>query len=83
MTLQDNEPRCLAYLTAPLINKMPDWCPKRDTCARHLSIRTDMHISKPVEFRVCMLGKTDKHIEAQHNVEFSERSAAGAKSAGT
>jgi len=26
-----------------------------------------MHISKPVEFRVCMLGKTDKHIEAQHN----------------
>jgi hypothetical protein len=42
-----------------------------------------MHISKPVEFRVCMLGKTDKHIEAQHNVEFSERSAAGAKSAGT
>ena len=67
MTLQDNEPRCLAYLTAPLINKMPDWCPKRDTCAKHLSIRTDMHISKPVEFRVCMLGKTDKHIEAQHN----------------
>lgn len=71
MTLQDNEPRCLAYLTAPLIKKMPDWCPKRDTCARHLSIRTDMHISKPVEFRVCMLGKTDKHIEAQHNAELT------------
>jgi len=74
MTLQDNEPRCLAYLTAPLIKKMPDWCPKRDTCARHLSIRTDMHISKPVEFRVCMLGKTDKHIEAQHNAQVTGRS---------
>lgn len=65
MTLQDNEPRCLAYDTpAPMRKKLPHWCDLRETCARALAIRTDKRgVTTPIEYRVCAVGKTDKHIE--------------------
>ena len=71
-TLPADYTRCLAHDTmAPMRKRPPQWCPMRETCARALALRTDPIEWKtpktPIEFRVCEVGKTDKHIEAQHN----------------
>jgi len=67
MTLQDNEPRCLAYDTpAPMRKKLPHWCDLRETCAMALAVRSDTgDLSRRTAYRVCNDDEADSFIEAQ------------------
>jgi hypothetical protein len=67
MTLPLEESRCLAYdQPHPTRKKLPIWCEKRDTCLRHLAIRSDGWNCPPriIHYRVCKVGETDAYIEA-------------------
>jgi hypothetical protein len=66
MKLPPEESRCLAYdQPHPTRKKLPIWCEKRETCLRHLAIRSDGYNGmNHINYRVCQVGEVDAYIEA-------------------
>lgn len=65
MTLPAEQRRCLAYdVPHPQRKKLPDWCDKRETCARALALRSDPPNmdGRVIDYRVCVVGKYDAYI---------------------
>lgn len=68
MILPIDESRCLAYdVPHPVRKKLPEWCARRDTCARALALRSDPPFSagRIIEYRVCAVGQEDAYIAVQ------------------
>lgn len=67
MTLLAAYHRCLAYdVPHPQRKKLPDWCARRDTCARALALRSDPPnmAGRIIDYRVCAVGQDDAYIDA-------------------
>ena len=67
MILSAEHARCLAYdVPHPVRKKLPEWCARRDTCARALAPRSDPSTAtdRVIEYRVCAVGLEDAYIEA-------------------
>lgn len=67
---------CLAHT-----NSMREWCDRRETCQRHLAIRST---SLPKEgfgvlFRVCQPGAHDQFIQAKMRNDQERIASAGAR----
>lgn len=67
MILQAEQARCLAYdVPHPTRKKLPEWCARRDTCARALALRSDPPNATgcgiKIDFRVCAVGQEDAYI---------------------
>jgi hypothetical protein len=67
MTLPADHNRCLAYdVPHPQRKKLPDWCARRETCARALALRSDPPnmAGRTIDYRVCAVGQDDAYISA-------------------
>ncbi len=67
MILPIDTPRCLAYdVPHPVRKKTPEWCARRETCARALALRSDPPAAagRVIEYRVCAVGQENAYIEA-------------------
>jgi hypothetical protein len=65
MILPIKEPRCLAYdVPHQVRKKTPEWCARRDTCARALALRSDPPnaAGRVIEYRVCAVGHEDAFV---------------------
>lgn len=70
MILSAEQARCLAYdVPHPVRKKLPDWCARRDTCARALALRSDPPTAtgRVIDYRVCAVGKEDAYISANES----------------
>jgi hypothetical protein len=69
MILPAEQARCLAYdVSHPVRKKLPEWCARRDTCARALALRSDPPTAtgRVIKYRVCAVGQEDAHIDVDH-----------------
>lgn len=65
MILPAEHARCLAYdVPHPVRKKLPEWCARRDTCARALVLRSDPPdtTGRTIEYRVCDVGQENAFI---------------------
>ena len=70
MSLPDDQPRCLAYPENRPFEKRPEWCDRRDTCARFRSISVDRFDNTAITaYRVCDAGKFDAFLAVDRSSE--------------
>ncbi len=65
MILSAEHARCLAYdVPHPVRKKLPEWCARRDTCARALALRSDppADAGRVIDYRVCKVGQEDAYM---------------------
>lgn len=70
MILSAEHARCLAYdVPHPVRKKLPEWCARRDTCARALALRSDPPNAsgRVIEYRVCAIGQEDAYIDVDES----------------
>lgn len=75
MILPAEHARCLAYdVPHPVRKKLPEWCARRDTCARALVLRSDPPnaAGRVIEYRVCAVGQEDAYIAANESATEGE-----------